>query len=346
MSGNDLSGEIPSVLGDFSGLEFLNLSGNSLVGSIPKSIGRLRSLDIMDLSENELNGSIPLEIGEITSIRELWLQKNSLSGEIPSSIMNCSSLVTLSLSHNDITGPFPAALAKLNSLQNLDLSFNRITGSLPKQLSSLAHLLSFNISHNQLNGELPTGGFFNRISPFSVSGNPSLCGPALNTSCDPLILPKPLVLNPNSTVDDSSPAKALPTFHHKKKILSISSLIAIAAAAVIFFGVITISVLNTRARQPVTSPHAFYGGDDSTPCSTNTNGEASGSGKLVMFSGDHNFSVGPAHRPLLNKDSEIGHGGFGTVYKTVLGDGRAVAIKKLTVSNLVKSQEDFERVVK
>lgn len=63
-----------------------------------------------------------------------------------------------------------------------------------------------------------------------------------------------------------------------------------------------------------------------------------------MFSGEPDFSTG-AHA-LLNKDCELGRGGFGAVYRTVLGDGKAVAIKKLTVSSLVKSQDDFEREVK
>lgn len=223
----------------------------------------------------------------------------------------------------------------------MDLSFNNLIGILPKQLANLPNLLTFNLSHNNLRGELPAGGFFNTISPSSVSGNPFLCGSAVNKKC-PTKLPKPIVLNPNITTDPDQSSLS-PTMGRKRNILSISALIAIGAAAVIVIGVISITVLNLRVRSTTSrSPVAlaFSAGDEfSRSPTTDAN-----SGKLVMFSGEPDFSSG-AHA-LLNKDCELGRGGFGAVYQTVLGDGRSVAIKKLTVSSLVKSQEDFEREVK
>lgn len=245
------------------------------------------------------------------------------------------------LSQNWLSGSIPVAVAKLTKLQTVDLSFNNLTGNLPKQLANLPNLLTFNLSHNNLQGELPAGGFFNTISPTSVAGNPSLCGSAVNKSC-PAVLPKPIVLNPNTTTD-SDPGSLPPNLGHKRIILSISALIAIGAAAVIVIGVIGITVLNLRVRSSTSrsaAALAFSAGDEfSRSPTTDAN-----SGKLVMFSGDPDFSSG-AHA-LLNKDCELGRGGFGAVYQTVLGDGRSVAIKKLTVSSLVKSQEDFEREVK
>ena len=56
------------------------------------------------------------------------------------------------------------------------------------------------------------------------------------------------------------------------------------------------------------------------------------------------FSAGT--HAVLNKDCELGRGGFGSVYKTHLRDGRPVAIKKLIVSSLVKSQDEFAAEVK
>ncbi|OAY44680.1 leucine-rich repeat receptor-like protein kinase PXC2 [Manihot esculenta] len=339
LSSNVLSGEIPSDIGVVSSLLVLNISRNRLFGSIPSSIGELKRTQVLDLSDNKLNGRIPSEIGGAVSLVELRLEKNRLTGSIPTQIKNCSSLTSLILSQNNLTGPVPAAIANISNLQYVDLSFNNLSGSLPKELTNLSYLLSFNVSHNNLQGELPVGGFFNTISPSAVSGNPSLCGSIVNRSC-PSVHPKPIVLNPNSSA--SSNGSSL-IHNHQKIALSISALIAIGAAAFIALGVVAVSLLNIHVRSSMARTAValtLSGGEDFSCSPTNDPNY----GKLVMFSGDTDFVAG-AHA-LLNKDCELGRGGFGVVYRTILRDGRSVAIKKLTVSSLIKSQDDFEREVK
>ncbi|XP_022157328.1 probable LRR receptor-like serine/threonine-protein kinase IRK [Momordica charantia] len=338
LSSNVFSGHIPSNVGEVSNLQLLNISRNHLVGSIPQSVGKLKFVYALDFSGNQLNGSIPAEIGGAISLKELRLEKNFLTGEIPIKIDQCSFLTSLILSHNNLTGPIPAAVANLSNLENVDLSFNKLSGSLPKELTNLSHLLSFNISHNHLEGELPVGGFFNTISPLSISLNPSLCGAIVNRSC-PSVHPKPIVLNPNSSdTNGSSPSHK----YHHDIILSISSIVAIGAASFILLGVVAVTILNIRARssQSRSAALALSAGEDFS-CSPKTNPDY---GKLVMFSGDAEFVVGA--QALLNKDCELGRGGFGVVYRTVLRDGCLVAIKKLTVTGLIKSREDFENEVK
>ncbi|KAE8794150.1 putative LRR receptor-like serine/threonine-protein kinase [Hordeum vulgare] len=345
LSSNSFSGRIPSQLSQLLTLQSLNMSWNSLSGSVPASIVEMKSLELLDLSANRLNGSIPSTIGG-KSFKLLSLAKNSLTGEIPSQIGDCSALASLDLSHNGLTGAIPAAIANLTNLESADLSRNKLTGGLPKQLSNLAHLIRFNISHNQLSGDLPPGSFFDTISLSSVSDNPGLCGAKLNSSC-PGVLPKPIVLNPDSSSNPLAQKEPVPGgLHHKKTILSISALVAIGAAVLIAVGIITITVLNLQVRAPGShsggAAAALELSDGYLSQSPTTDVNA---GKLVMFGGGNPEFSASTHA-LLNKDCELGRGGFGTVYKTTLRDGQPVAIKKLTVSSLVKSQDEFEREVK
>ena len=78
----------------------LNLSYNELTGSIPSEIGNLTNLTYLNLEDNQLTGSIPPEIGNLTKLDEgfdwlfsnekggLFLSNNQLTGVIPESICN------------------------------------------------------------------------------------------------------------------------------------------------------------------------------------------------------------------------------------------------------------------
>ena len=62
LNANQLTGTIPSELGNLAGLEGLYLGRNRLTGSIPAELGNL-ALDTLDLSYNQLTGVLPSETG-------------------------------------------------------------------------------------------------------------------------------------------------------------------------------------------------------------------------------------------------------------------------------------------
>ena len=66
----------------------LALYSNQLSGSIPSEIGNLTALTELSLPSNQLSGPIPPEIGNLTALTHLILAWNQLSGSIPSEIGN------------------------------------------------------------------------------------------------------------------------------------------------------------------------------------------------------------------------------------------------------------------
>ena len=237
------------------------------------------------------------------------------------------------LAENKLSGPIPDNLTNLPNLAILDVSSNNLTGDIPMGFENMKSLQKVNISFNHLTGPIPASGAFANAS--EVSGNAGLCGTLIGVACPPGA-PKPIVLNPNSTS----------LVHVKREIvLSISAIIAISAAAVIAVGVILVTVLNIRAQ--TRARHNAAGGIESVPQSPSN--EHLSLGKLVLYTRPQKATnpewLASSAQALLNKQDEIGRGGFGTVYRAVLPDGNTLAVKKLLVASLVKTREEFEREV-
>jgi Leucine-rich repeat (LRR) protein len=95
----------------------IDLSGNSLTGEIPTDITSLGALVSLNLSSNHLSGTIPYKIGGMKSLESLDLSMNKLSGKIPSSLSNLTSLSYLNISYNDLSGRIPSGnqLVTLNT---------------------------------------------------------------------------------------------------------------------------------------------------------------------------------------------------------------------------------------
>ena len=155
LSFNQLTGTIPSSLGNLANLETLDLSFNQLSGSIPPELGNLANLRELELWGNELTGSIPPELGDLANLQELELWGNQLTGSIPPELGDLANLQELELWGNELTGSIPPELGDLANLQELELWGNELTGSIPPELGNLAKLTSLSLSGNQLTGSIP-----------------------------------------------------------------------------------------------------------------------------------------------------------------------------------------------
>ena len=137
---NQLSGSIPSELGDLSHLTYLGLASNDLSGPIPPELGKLGNLNMLILNDNQLTGEIPVELGDLANLAHLRLFNNQLSGNIPGELGNLTSLTDLVLHRNQLSGGIPPELSNLASLRVLYLSYNQLSGEIPSSILNLVNL--------------------------------------------------------------------------------------------------------------------------------------------------------------------------------------------------------------
>ncbi|XP_052300931.1 receptor-like protein 14 isoform X48 [Citrus sinensis] len=83
LSCNQLTGNVPSEIGDLQKIRGLNLSHNCLSGSIPRSFSNLQMIESLDLSNNRLSGQIPAQLIELNFLSNFNVSYNNLSGLIP-----------------------------------------------------------------------------------------------------------------------------------------------------------------------------------------------------------------------------------------------------------------------
>ncbi|GAY66431.1 hypothetical protein CUMW_248700, partial [Citrus unshiu] len=184
----NLTGTIPSQLGNLSSLQSLNLSFNRFFGSIPSAIFTIYTLKYVSFRENQLSGTFPSLILNKSSLQHLDFTHNTLSGEIPanicsnlpfleyfslfqnmfhggipSTLSNCTYLRILSLSSNDFSGPIPKEIGNLTKLKELYLGRNRLHGEIPQEFGNLVKLELMSLPENKLQGEIPSeiGNFHN-----------------------------------------------------------------------------------------------------------------------------------------------------------------------------------------
>ena len=189
LGNNDLTGGVPSALGNLDGLENLNLSANDLSGSLPSSLGNLENLESLKLGDNSgLTG--PLPYGLINSSLDVLLAAGTgicsppdnrfqtwLKGVGTRSITRCplstADRETLVALYNATDGPnwqfqtnwlsnrpidewTGVLVDSTGHVSNLSLIGRGLSGEIPSSLGSLANLRYLRLERNSLTGSIPS----------------------------------------------------------------------------------------------------------------------------------------------------------------------------------------------
>lgn len=320
-------------------LESMGLTGNIDLGSLA-SMPALRTLSLMN---NTFVGSLP-NINMLPSLRALYLSYNHFSGQIPDdAFVGMRRLRKAYLANNEFTGKIPSSLATLPTLLVLRLDANKFEGQIPdfqQKNNNNNKLKIINLSNNDLEGPIPLN--LRTFGASSFSGNVRLCGPPLTNKCQLGGESKMLVMKILLTVIMIAFILAIvisilviSRLRSQKQLDKVSS-----ATSTTFHVQTSNKYVNPPVYVKTKSLAEHY--DPRSPKQDRHHSKRGEQGKLIFLRQDGlKFDL----QDLLTASAEIlGSASFGSSYKAVILDGRAVVVKRYKQMNNVPREEFHEHM--
>ncbi|XP_078437209.1 leucine-rich repeat protein kinase family protein [Wolffia australiana] len=178
LPGCNFGGVIPPEIGNMQKLTFLALNSNNLSGEIPRSIGRLSNLNWFDIGDNHLSGELPVSSGaapgldQMIHTKHFHFNKNQLSGIIPENLFNSNmTLIHILFEGNNFTGPIPASIGLVQTLTVLRLDRNALTGTVPPSIGNMTRVRELHLSSNGLTGGIPDLSGMSSLTYTDLSNN-------------------------------------------------------------------------------------------------------------------------------------------------------------------------------
>ncbi|KAI9107655.1 hypothetical protein K1719_021318 [Acacia pycnantha] len=353
LNNNRLMGPIPkfkatNVSYDFN-LFCQKKPGDECAPSVTALLDFLSNLNYPSMLASQWSGDEPctgpwlgLSCNPKSEVSIINLPHHRLNGTLNPSLAKLASLLEIRLGGNNLTGQIPGSFTELKSLKLLDLSGNNLEPPLPN-----LHGVKIVLDGNPL--------FDNRTrSPQPISSPPPSSSQSSPHS------PSPSSESPPSSSQSpsSSPSRSGQVQSQQDKSRRFRTLVIVAGAAVFAIAailVIFLSIYCSKKKKKTllddSSSIVVHPRDPSNPdavkiaVANNTAGSLSsntGTSSLrnigdesesshVIDAGSLIISVQVLRKVTKNfsPENELGHGGFGTVYKGELEDGTKIAVKRM-----------------
>lgn len=168
---NELFGEVPTEFWSLPQVFLLDLFGNAFSGNISHMISGAKNLSNLQISRNKFSGVIPSEIGKLKNLVEFSASHNELMGELPDTLVHLGQLGTLDLSVNELSGKFPLGIHTMKQLSELNLANNGFSGEIPEEIGTLPVLNYLDLSGNYFSGEIPLSLQSLKLNKLNLSNN-------------------------------------------------------------------------------------------------------------------------------------------------------------------------------
>ncbi|KAF5810939.1 putative protein kinase RLK-Pelle-LRR-XI-1 family [Helianthus annuus] len=314
---NKLSGEVPVGFWGLPQVSLLELVENSFTGVIGNTIAGAGNLSTLNIANNKFSGELLNEIGLLDGLIEFSGGNNLFSGSLPDSILKLEQLTKLDLHNNGFSGGIPSGIDSLTKLNELNLANNKFSGNIPDKIGELSVLNYLDLSGNQLSGKIPVGLQNLRLNQLNLSSN-------LLTGDIPPVYAKKIYIN--SFLGNPGLCGDIEGLCDGKNVTKTVGYVWLLRAIFVLAGSIFIVGFGW-----------FY-----FQYRKFKNSKQIDKSKWTLMS-FHKLSFSEYEiLGALDEDNVIGRGASGKVYKVVLSNGEAVAVKKLWGGSKKGEDEDLE----